>query len=98
MKTKEEIKEILESARDLHLESVEIEGIKYTLGKNIGFPRKAHVEELKAEEMVKPLSPLDEMTDEEIMYWATPYGVELEARKLSQQNQKQEEDQLRATA
>lgn len=88
------LREIIEEARELHLESVEVEGIKYTLGANI--ERKLTlVPEEKAEALMKPLSPLDEYTDEEIQFYATPYFDELQARKEAQAKQKKEDDELK---
>ena len=53
------------------------------------------VPERKAEEIVEPLSVLDDMTDEEILYWSCDYGKELEALKLQERKQKEEEDALK---
>lgn len=94
MKTKEEIKEMIEVARALSLESIEIDGMKFTLGNQVQ-PKPAYVEELKPEEMVKPLSVLDEYTDEEVLYWASSYFDELQMKKEAQTKQKLEDDELR---
>lgn len=40
-----------------------------------------NVPESKAEDIVKPLSVLDQMSDDEILYWSTPYYDELQAKK-----------------
>lgn len=39
------------------------------------------VPDMKAEDIIKPMSIYEEYTDEEIMYWATPYFDELQAQK-----------------
>jgi hypothetical protein len=39
------------------------------------------VPDMKAEDIIRPLSVFEEYTDEEIMYWATPYFDELQAQK-----------------
>jgi hypothetical protein len=39
------------------------------------------VPDLKPEELISPLSVFEEYTDEEILYWATPYFDELQAKK-----------------
>lgn len=44
-------------------------------------PESSFVPETKPEELVKPLSVLDQMSDEEILYYATPYYDELQAQK-----------------
>ena len=94
MKTKQEIKEIILEARELGLEFVEIDGVKYGLGK-MQIAAKTFVEEMKAEEIVKPLSVLDEYSEEEIKYWATSYFDELQAKKEARSKQKQLDDELR---
>jgi hypothetical protein len=38
-------------------------------------------EELEADEIVKPLGILDQLSDEEIAYWATPYFDEIQEKK-----------------
>jgi hypothetical protein len=45
------------------------------------FYRGPEVPESKPEELVKPLSPLDEMSPEEVLFYATPYYDELQAQK-----------------
>lgn len=95
MKTIEEIETILSHFKNLGLKSVTIDGITYEF-KDLEKIVNPYVPELKPEEIVKPLSPFDELTEEEILYWATPYGKELEARKKAQQEQKHFEDELRS--
>ena len=97
MKTEDEITIIIQRAKQLNLESIEIDGVRYILGS----PRKQRgqpVEEMKPEEMVKPLSVLDEYTDEEIQYWATPWFDILQETKEAQKNQKQIDDELKKSA
>ncbi len=51
------------------------------------------LQELKPEEIVSPLSVLDEYSDDEILYWSTPYFDELQAKKaLRAQQIKDKED------
>ncbi len=50
-------------------------------------------QDLKAEEIVKPLSALDEYSEDEILYWSTPYFDELQAKKAMRAQQiKDKED------
>lgn len=37
--------------------------------------------DLKAEDIVTPMSVLDDISDEEIQYWASPYYDEIQAQK-----------------
>ncbi len=43
--------------------------------------KKEPVPDIKPEELVKTVSPLDEITAEEMLYFATPYYDELQAKK-----------------
>lgn len=47
--------------------------------------KQNEVPEMKAEDIIKPLSPLDDIDEDEILYWSTPYYDELQARKHRQQ-------------
>ncbi len=50
-------------------------------------------QDLKPEDIVKPLSALDEYSEDEILYWSTPYFDELQAKKaLRAQQIKDKED------
>lgn len=51
-----------------------------------------YVPELKAEEIVKPLSVLDDYTDEEILYYSSPYYDVLQAQKQKQLEQRNEDE------
>lgn len=88
------LKEIIEEAKELGIESVEFEGVKYTLGKN-EIPRNSYVPEVKAEEIMTPMPIFEELTDDEIKYWATPYYDELQAKKAAQSEQKQIDQSLK---
>lgn len=48
-------------------------------------PAPVVMTELKAEDIVSPLSTLDQFTDEEMLYWASPYFDELQAKKIAHQ-------------
>ncbi len=43
--------------------------------------KKATVPEMKAEEIVKPMSVLDDLSDEEMLYYATPYFDQIQEEK-----------------
>lgn len=51
------------------------------------------VPELRPQDIVVPSSPFDDLSDEEILYYATPYFDELQARKEAQK-QKLNEGEL----
>ena|SRR5579864_3633010 len=47
--------------------------------------------ELLAKDIVAPPSPFDEISDDEVLYWSTPYFDEIQARKQMQQQSRKEE-------
>ena len=48
------------------------------------------IQEVKPEEIIKPLPALDEISDDEILYWSSPYYDELQARKRAQTESRSE--------
>jgi hypothetical protein len=80
--------ELLVKAKELGITEQDIEGVLTT--------RKTHVPELAAEEIVAPPTIFDQMSDEEIMYWATPYYDELQAKKEAMANQRKEDEGLKS--
>jgi len=65
---------LLIKARELGITDTDIEAFKAKLAPEV-------VPELKADEIVKPISVLDDYTEEEIQYFATPYFDELQEKK-----------------
>lgn len=53
--------------------------------------KKGEVPDLKPEQIIAPLSVFEEMTDDEILYWSTPYYDELMAQKELQKQAAKEE-------
>lgn len=49
------------------------------------------VAEMKAEDIVKSMSAFDEIGDDEIMYWSTPYYDQIQARKNAHREKLEEE-------
>lgn len=96
MRSKEEMRAIIEEARELEIPEIIVDGVTYNLErKTLAVELKKFVEELKPEEIVKPMSTLDELSDEEVIYWASPYFDEIQAKKEAHKNQKQLDDSLR---
>jgi hypothetical protein len=77
----DELKQKIAEARLLGCTAVTVEGVTYQIGSEPQVEK--NVPELKAEEIVNPLSVLDEMDEDEITYWATPYYEELQAKKAA---------------
>lgn len=88
--TKQEILELIKDVKELGLKSIEIEGIKVeftnntqtdSVGKNSKVP-----DDQKAEDLVAKPNPYDELTDEEILYWSSGYGIELSEQRKQEQS------------
>lgn len=68
-----EIMQTLIKAKELGITQLEIDAYK----QKTTLP----VAELKPEDIITPMSVLDDMTDEEIDMWSTPYYDELQKKK-----------------
>lgn len=74
-----DLKEALIAAKQAGVVSIEVDGIKFNLA-----PVKAlisEVKESKAEEIVVPLSPWEDITDEELLYWSSGYYEQVMQKK-----------------
>lgn len=101
--TAAEILQVLEKAKELGLQHIEVEGFEASFGQpsasapspqptvNPQLGAVQPVPERDAEDIVKPMSVFDEMTDEEILYYSTPYYDELQAKKELMQQAKESE-------
>jgi hypothetical protein len=122
MRSKEEIKHIIDNAKEFGLSQVEVDGVKYTISPSAAVSNQPmtstpfshtqvqtsgyiqHVQstgpvpEMKPEDIVKPLSVFDDLTDDEILYYSSPYYDELQAKKEAQKQLKKESDELKEAA
>ena len=104
--TAAEILQVMEKAKELGLQQIKVEGFEASFGPAINQVKEMApqlstvnpllgatqpVPELKAEDIVNPMSVFDEMTDEEIMYWSTPYYQELQDKKEAMRQAKESE-------
>lgn len=89
--TAKQMIELMKTAKELGLHTFKAEGLEFsTVPQTVVQEVKPKVSEpvpdLKAEDIVKELSPLDGMSEDEILYFATPYYEELQAKKEAQMN------------
>lgn len=91
MKSPEEIAMIIDNCKRIGVESVEIDGVKYNVAQQMAREQNRMVPDLPPEQLVVPLSPFDDMSDDEIKYYATPYYDVLQAEKESRANRIEEE-------
>lgn len=83
---KEKLREALEFARENGLLSIEIDGIKMEVP-----PIKAE-EPVQENDIAQPKTPYDDMDDDEILFWSTPYYEELQDKR-EQHAQKLKDEQ-----
>lgn len=69
----EEIKKLIALARESGCAEIIIEGVKYVLGHPILGGPKEPVLDAKSEDLIKPLSSFEEIDEEEVLYWSSPY-------------------------
>lgn len=79
----EDLIKLMEKAAETGVTELESGDVKLKLKHKdpIKTEPKKEVQDLTAEQLVKPASVLDEMSPEEILFYATPYYDELQAQK-----------------
>lgn len=91
--TKEERMALIQEAKESGCSSITIEGVVYTLA-SVQFDEVIRREPMSEEEIqnaVKKMSVLDEYSEEEILYYSTPYFEQLQAQKELRAKQLKEE-------
>lgn len=78
MKTDIELLEIMIKARELGITPEEFSAFKEHHNQAT---QATYVPEAKAEEILSPLSVLDDLSEEEILFWHSPYYDELQLKK-----------------
>lgn len=81
-----EIMQILIKAKELGITDDDVMKMR-----GAAVSRETFVPDLKPEEIVKPLSAFDDLSDEEILYYATPYYDEIQGKKEAQKQKLSEE-------
>lgn len=72
-------KELIDEARELGCKSVTIEGITYEIGP---VPKSFEpMSDQAAEELISPLAFLDQISDEDVLYWSSPFYDQLQYEK-----------------
>jgi hypothetical protein len=85
------LKERIAEAREAGVTAITIDGVTYAIGLVAETKATLPVPELKPEQIVVPLSVLDDLTEEEILYWSTPYYEEIQEQKAAQAAKAKEE-------
>lgn len=86
-----DVKSIIEAARAAGASSVTLSD-----GTTLHFDNKAApkqpVPDLKAEDLIKPESVFDQMTEDEILFWSTNYYDELQSKKAAMEAARKERE------
>lgn len=90
MLEKERLKEIISFAQDNNLSWIEVDGIKFPVP-----PKEQEITPNEEQEMKLAHNPEPEYTEEEILYYATPYFDDLQERKRIAKEQKEMDESLR---
>lgn len=86
----EKLKEVIAFARSNGLKSVELDGIKMEIGDT-----PISLEPDGGKDIIQITTPYDDLTDEEMDLWATPYFDELMERKKARKEALMAEEQVR---
>lgn len=76
---------LIKNAKNLGLASIKIGDVEIVFSKDRIEQTNNAVPDLEAKDILTPPSPFDNLTDEEVQYFATPYYDELQALKNRQQ-------------
>lgn len=91
--TAEEIMKLMNHAKELGVTTVKVDGFEAHLVPKL--PPTEPMTEIDDKDLVVPPSPFDDLSDEELLYFATPYFDELQAKKQAQAEKIKEEKELR---
>lgn len=98
--TPEEIQARIRIAKDMGCQSIEIDGIAYKFfdpSKTYPAQAIASVPDARAEDLIKPESVFDQISDEEVLYWSTPYYDQLQADKEAKKSKAKEEAERKSS-
>ncbi len=86
--TKKKRLELLDEAKRMGLKSVTIDDVIYEIGST---KQSGPIREAEARELLTPMSVFDDYSDDEILYYATPYFDELQDMKEKRKQQLKDE-------
>jgi len=84
---KEKRLELIKEAKELGLKSIEIDGVKYDLGEAPKVNTAEPLTEEQAKAMFTDTKILDEMSDDEVLYYSTPFYDTLQQEKRTKEEQ-----------
>lgn len=80
--------QLLKEAKELGMKSIEIDGVKYELSEQKTAQPVQELSEDQVKSLFSDTKVLDEMSDDEVLYWATPYYDQLQHEKKLQDEQR----------
>lgn len=84
---KEKRLELIKEAKELGLKSIKIDGVEYELGEYRPKLEPQPLTEEQAKAMFADTKILDEMSDDDILYYSTPYWDQLQHEKKTKEEQ-----------
>ncbi len=84
-----EILQILVRAKELGITQDDVALFKAHSSDTVS--RETYVPDLKAQEIVVPGSPFDDLSEDEILYWHSPFYDEIQTKKEAQKQKLAEE-------
>lgn len=92
--TAQEMIEVMRAAKELGLTSFKAEGVEFTIGVQVADVTTELANKATDGDIYSPLSVLDEMDEDEVLYYSTPYWDELQAAKEAMKAQRKEDEQV----
>lgn len=89
--TAQEVIAVMEKAKELGLKQVKVDGFEASFEDIKNEVPVTIVPDAKLEEIFKEASALDQVSDDEILYYATPYYDQLQAEKEAKKQRLSEE-------
>lgn len=93
--TATEIVFLMKQAKELGLTTIKVDGFEAQLATPMPIKQPEVMTDIDDKDLVVPSSPFDDLSDEEILYFATPYYDELQAKKEAQAQKLKEEEATR---
>jgi len=80
----EEIIKIIKESKQMGFNHIKVDGVELVSAPEKEVVDHSPVPEMKAEDIVNPLSVFEEPDEDEVRYWSSPYYDELMANKAAQ--------------
>lgn len=89
--SKDDILELMQKAKELGLKHVKLDGFEASFEDLRREVPTQVIPDATFEELIAPQSPFDDLSEDEIQYFATPYFDEIQANKAKREQELKEE-------